>query len=144
MVCCEELHYPEWYSCLINWKFWHNLLFYNLLRDEKLREYHHLRVVHPIEFLHNTKFPAKSWQDPASIEGEEQNKKNCPYPGLNLQPPDHQSHALPTVLGICWEGDFWSELSWPTSHVGLCSFLESIEHDFMKALMIDTDNKIVT
>ena len=23
-------------------------------------------------------------------------------------------------------------------------FLESIEHDFMKALMIDTDNKIVT
>ena len=31
-----------------------------------------------------------------------------------------------------------------TSHVGLCSFLEPIEHDFMKALMIDKDNKIVT
>ena len=30
------------------------------------------------------------------------------------------------------------------THVGLCSFLELIEHDFMKALMIDTDNKIVT
>ena len=28
-----------------------------------------------IEFLHNSKFPAKSWQDHASIEGEEQNKK---------------------------------------------------------------------
>ena len=24
--------------------------------------------------------------------------KNCPYLGLNPQPPDHQSHALPSVL----------------------------------------------
>ena len=53
------------------------------------------------EFLHNSKFPAKLWQNPASIEGEEQN-------------------------------------------VHVCSFLESIEHDFMKALMIDTDNKVGT
>ena len=37
-----------------------------------------------------------------------------------------------------------SFVSCTTSHVGLCSFQESIEHDFMKALMIDTDNKIVT
>ena len=36
--------------------------------------------------------------NPTSIEGEEQHKKNCPYPGLNPQLPDHQSHALPTVL----------------------------------------------
>ena len=35
-------------------------------------------------------------------------------------------------------------VSYTSLHVGLCSFLESIEHDFMKALMIDTDNKIVT
>ena len=31
-----------------------------------------------IKFLHNSKIPAKLWQDPASIEGEEQNKKNVP------------------------------------------------------------------
>ena len=30
------------------------------------------------------------------------------------------------------------------SHVGLELFLESVEHDFMKALMIHKDNKIVT
>ena len=44
-------------------------------------------------------------------------------------------------------GDFWSELSfvsYTTSHVGLCLFLESIEHDFIKALMIHTHNQIVT
>ena len=44
-------------------------------------------------------------------------------------------------------GDFWSELSfvsWITSHVGLCLFLESIEHNFIKALTIHTDNQIVT
>ena len=29
-------------------------------------------------------------------------------------------------------------------HIGLCLFLESIEHDFMKALMIHTDNQVVT
>ena len=27
-------------------------------------------------------------------------------------------------------------------YVGLCSFLESIEHDFVKALMIHTDNQV--
>ena len=37
-----------------------------------------------------------------------------------------------------------SFVSYTTSHVGLCSFLESIEHDFIKALMINTDNQIVT
>ena len=44
-------------------------------------------------------------------------------------------------------GDFWSELSFvscTTSHAGLCLFLESIEHDFIKALMIHTHNQIVT
>ena len=43
-------------------------------------------------------------------------------------------------------GDFRSELSFvscTTLHVGLCLFLESIEHDFIKALMIHTDNQIV-
>ena len=32
----------------------------------------------------------------------------------------------------------------PLGHVALCLFLESIEHDFTKALMIHTDNQIVT
>ena len=33
-----------------------------------------------------------------------------------------------------------SFVSWTTSHFGLCSFLESIERDSIKALMIYTDN----
>ena len=37
-----------------------------------------------------------------------------------------------------------SFVSCTTSHVGLCLFLESTEHDFIKALMIDTGNQIVT
>ena len=37
-----------------------------------------------------------------------------------------------------------SFVSCTTSHVGLCSFLESIEHDFIKALKIHTDNQIMT
>ena len=37
-----------------------------------------------------------------------------------------------------------SFVSYTTSHVGLCSFPESIELDFIKALMIHTDNQIVT
>ena len=44
-------------------------------------------------------------------------------------------------------GDFWSELSFvscTTLHVGLSLFLESIGHDFIKALMIHTHNQIVT
>ena len=44
-------------------------------------------------------------------------------------------------------GDFWIELSFvscTTSHVVLCWFLESIEHDFIKALMIHIYNQIVT
>ena len=43
--------------------------------------------------------------------------------------------------------DFWSELSFvscTTSHVWLCLFLESIEHDFIKGFMIHTNNQIVT
>ena len=43
------------------------VLLFNISQTEKI-----------IEFLHNSKFPAKSWQDPASIEGEEQNKKIVP------------------------------------------------------------------
>ena len=54
--------------------------------------------VKSFEFFYNSLLPAKSWQDPVSIDGEEQNKKSWPYWGLNPQPPDHQSNALLTVL----------------------------------------------
>ena len=37
-------------------------------------------------------------QNPASIDGKEKIKKNCPNWRLNLQPPDHHSNALLTVL----------------------------------------------
>ena len=62
--------------------------------------------------------------------------KNCPEWGLNPWPPDHQSPALPTELA--------RHLLETISHVELCLFLESIEHDFIKALMIHTHNQIVT
>ena len=71
--------------------------------------------------------------------------KNSPSLGLNPQPPDYQSHALPTVLARNLLGRrFLKWASCTTSHVGLCSFLESIEQDSMKVSMIDTANKIVT
>ena len=52
-----------------------------------------VKIYDTFEFFYNSSFPAKSWQDPASINREEQNKKSCPYWGLNSQP-----YALPTVL----------------------------------------------
>ena len=73
--------------------------------------------------------------------------KNCPQWGLNPQTLDHHSNALPTELGrnlLARRFLKWALfVSCTTSHVGLCSFLESIEHDFIKALMIHTDNQIV-
>ena len=73
---------------------------------------------------------------------------NCPQWGLNPQLPDHHSNALPTELGRNLLGRRF--LKWAlfasciTSNVGLCSFLESIEHDLKTALMIHSDNQIVT
>ena len=73
--------------------------------------------------------------------------KNCPQWGLNPWPSDHHFDALPTGLGSCVLGRRF--LKWALCHallniVELCLFLESIEHDFTKALMIQTDNQIVT
>ena len=72
--------------------------------------------------------------------------KNYPQWDLNSQPPDHQSNALLTVLGRNLLE--MSEVSFllfhaPLHMLGLCLFLESIEHDFIKALMIHTDSQIV-
>ena len=58
--------------------------------------------------------------------------------GWNPQPPDHQSNVLPTALGRnLLDRRFlkWALfVSCTTSHVGLCSFLESIEHGSIKAI----------
>ena len=43
------------------------------------------------KFFYNSSFSAKSWQNPASIDRNEKNKKNCPQWELNQQPPDHYS-----------------------------------------------------
>ena len=56
--------------------------------------------------------------------------QNCPKSGLNPQPPDHHSNALPTELGRNLLGIRFLKwalfVSCTTSHVGLCSFLESV------------------
>ena len=69
-------------------------------------------------------------------------KKFCqklPQWGLNPWPPDHQYPALPTELARNLLEI--SEVSFLLFHALL---LESIEHDFIKALMIHTHNQIVT
>ena len=73
--------------------------------------------------------------------------KNCLQWGLNPWPPDHQSYDLPIELGRNQLKISEVELSsvlCTTSNVELSLFLESIEHDFIKALVIHTDNQIVT
>ena len=59
------------------------------------------------------------------------------------QPQDHHSNALGTELGSNLLGSQISEVSfvsYTTSHVGLFSWLESIEHDFIKAMKIQAGN----
>ena len=57
-------------------------------------------------------------------------RQNCPQWGLKRGPPDLQANALPTELGRNLLGRRilkWALfVSCTTSHVGLCSFLESI------------------
>ena len=57
---------------------------------------------------------------------------------------DHHSNALPTQLGRNLLGRRFMEcalfVSCTTSHVGLCSFIESIEHDLIKAMKIQDGN----
>ena len=55
--------------------------------------------------------------------------KNCPQWGLKPGPPNLQANALPTELGRNLSGRRFLKwalfVSCTTSHVGLCSFLES-------------------
>ena len=66
---------------------------------------------------------------------------------ISVRLSDHYSNALPTKLGRNLLGSRflkWSLfVSCTTSHYALYSFLESIEHDFLKALMIHRDNQVV-
>ena len=48
--------------------------------------------------FHNSSISAKFWQNPASIDREEQNKKDCSWWGLNPGTLDHHSDTLLTVL----------------------------------------------
>ena len=72
--------------------------------------------------------------------------KNYPQRDLNLWPPDHQFNALLTVLGRnllkISEVNFLFFHA-PLHMLGLFLFLESIDHDFIKAFMIHKDNQIV-
>ena len=73
--------------------------------------------------------------------------KNCPQWDLSSQPPDQQSNALLTVLGrnlLKISKVSFLLFHAPLHLLGLYFFLESIERDFIKALMIHTDNQIVT
>ena len=77
--------------------------------------------------------------------------KTCPQCwqwGWNLGPPDHEANALPTELGRNLLGRRFLKwalfVSCTISHVGLCSFLESIEHDFIKAMKIQAGNWMLT
>ena len=63
--------------------------------------------------------------------------------GWNPRPLDHQSNALPTEFGRNLLGRFLKRalfVSSTTSHVGLRLFLESVEHDFIKAMKIQASN----
>ena len=81
-----------------------------------------------------------------SLHREEQKKfrQKLPQWGLKPGPPDLQANALPTELGRNLLGRIFLKwalfVSGTTSHVGLCSFLESIEHDFIKAMKIQAGN----
>ena len=73
--------------------------------------------------------------------------KNCPQWGLKPEPLHLQANALPTELSQESVGQEISEVNFvscTTSHVGLCSFLESIEHDFIKAMKILAGNWMLT
>ena len=73
--------------------------------------------------------------------------KNCPPVGFELTTSRSSVPCSPNWAREESVGDFWSEFSFvpcTTLHVGLCLFLESIEHDFVKALMIPIHNQIVT
>ena len=63
-------------------------------------------------------------------------QKNCPQWGLKPGPLDLHANALPTELGRNLLGRRFLKwalfVSCTTLHVGLRSFLESIEHNFIK------------
>ena len=84
--------------------------------------------------------------NPASIEREEQNKKLSPL-GIELKTSRSSVQCSTDCARQESVGREISEVSFvscTTLHFGLSSFLELIEHDFIKAFMIHTHNQIVT
>ena len=83
-----------------------------------------------------------------SLHREEQKKIRQKLPPVKPGPLDLQANALPTELGRNLLGSRFLKwalfVSCTTSHVGLCSFLESIEHDFIKAMKIQAGNWMLT
>ena len=86
-------------------------------------------------FFYNSLFPAKSWQDPASIDGEEQNKK-LPPQGIELTTSRSSVQCSTDCArqeSVEKEISEVNFVSCITSDFGLGSIQESIEHDFIKA-----------
>ena len=51
-------------------------------------------IVKTFQFFYNSAFSDQSWQNPASLDREEQNKKNSPCRGVDPGPRDHHANAL--------------------------------------------------
>ena len=95
-----------------------------------------------IEFFHDRCFCQIIWQIFTQGRANKFRQKFPPM-GIETRTSDHQANALPTELGRNLLGRRF--LKWTLFHVplhmlDLCSFLESIEHDFIKAMKIQASN----
>ena len=73
-------------------------------------------------------------------EEQKQFRQKLPPGGLKPGPKDLQANALPTELGSNLLGRRFLKLTLFHAPLGLCSFLESIEHDSIKAMKIQAGN----
>ena len=81
------------------------------------------------------------------VLNEKSKIKMLPVPGIEPTTLRSQVPCSTDWARVDSVGDVCTELSFvscTTSHVGLSLFLESIEHDFIRALLIHTYNQIVT
>ena len=95
--------------------------------------------------FHDTRYCQIIWQIESHTEQNKFRQKLSPV-GFELITFRSSVPCSPNCAREDFVGDVWSELSFvpcTTSHVGFCLFLESIEHGFIKALMIHKDNQTV-
>ena len=100
-------------------------------------------LLYTFEFFYNSSYSAKFWYNYTSIDGEERNKFYQKVFPVGVEPRTSWSspNALLTKLGrYVLNKRFLSFVLCTTSYFGLWSFLESIEHDFIKAIMNKTAN----